>query len=388
MTPDHCRVTVQWLFSKNILFAWNVQRTLFDSRPTVAWPPDLRPLSRDRSATSVPYFAIFVETSTKLVWKPVKSRLTFRLFCFRGFCERLTHMLGSKCLSRSPLFELETHYDIFFRWNICILIKFLSSILCHSPQDQHFQPNHQILAQMNEIILDYHSELSVSHCSPREICFIILSGDLSHGFKILSLLQGMRFDPDLPQTLRLEFAKSNTKVTKPKQQFASLPTTINNPAFLHQFAPGRELFRILEINICQKIRSIIKCAMVRTVGVAFWSKLINEKFNTSRFSLKLSSNLVACMLLCSVIIIIWICSIEEDFGGATFIPAVSDAWAGHPSMQAAVYVDPTTAAAMYHPTLIQHPTLAQVFIFIAAFGIWNQKNVKRGLHASFHIRLL
>jgi len=30
------------------------------------------------------------------------------------------------------------------------------------------------------------------------------------------LQQGVRFDPDLPQTLRLEFAKSNTKVTKPK----------------------------------------------------------------------------------------------------------------------------------------------------------------------------
>ncbi|XP_063718254.1 uncharacterized protein LOC134845253 isoform X3 [Symsagittifera roscoffensis] len=30
-------------------------------------------------------------------------------------------------------------------------------------------------------------------------------------------LQGVRFDPDLPQTLRLEFAKSNTKVQKPKQ---------------------------------------------------------------------------------------------------------------------------------------------------------------------------
>ncbi|XP_030828400.1 uncharacterized protein LOC589684 isoform X1 [Strongylocentrotus purpuratus] len=30
-------------------------------------------------------------------------------------------------------------------------------------------------------------------------------------------LQGVRFDPELPQTIRLEFAKSNTKVTKPKQ---------------------------------------------------------------------------------------------------------------------------------------------------------------------------
>lgn len=31
-------------------------------------------------------------------------------------------------------------------------------------------------------------------------------------------LQGVRFDPDLPQPIRLEFAKSNTKVSKPKQQ--------------------------------------------------------------------------------------------------------------------------------------------------------------------------
>ncbi|XP_055872878.1 uncharacterized protein LOC106079313 isoform X10 [Biomphalaria glabrata] len=46
-------------------------------------------------------------------------------------------------------------------------------------------------------------------------------------------LQGVRFDPDLPQTLRLEFAKSNTKVTKPKQASpqpaATHPTTIIHP---------------------------------------------------------------------------------------------------------------------------------------------------------------
>lgn len=34
-------------------------------------------------------------------------------------------------------------------------------------------------------------------------------------------LHGVRFDPDLPQPIRLEFAKSNTKVSKPKQQSAS-----------------------------------------------------------------------------------------------------------------------------------------------------------------------
>ena len=39
VTSDHCRVTVQRLFSKTFIIAWNVQKTLFDSRPTVAWPP-------------------------------------------------------------------------------------------------------------------------------------------------------------------------------------------------------------------------------------------------------------------------------------------------------------------------------------------------------------
>ena len=81
VTSDHCRVTVQWLFSKNLLITRNVQKTLFGGRQS----RDLRPLLRDRSATSVPYSAIFVETSKKFVWNPVKSRLTFRLFCFRGF---------------------------------------------------------------------------------------------------------------------------------------------------------------------------------------------------------------------------------------------------------------------------------------------------------------
>ena len=40
VTSDYCRVTVKWFFfSKFHLIAWNVQKTWFDSRPTVAWPP-------------------------------------------------------------------------------------------------------------------------------------------------------------------------------------------------------------------------------------------------------------------------------------------------------------------------------------------------------------
>ena len=43
--------------------------------------------------------------------------------------------------------------------------------------------------------------------------------------------QGVRFDPDMPQTIRLEFAKSNTKVSKPKQPAAAAATS--HPALMH-----------------------------------------------------------------------------------------------------------------------------------------------------------
>ena len=45
------------------------------------------------------------------------------------------------------------------------------------------------------------------------------------------LQQGVRFDPDLPQTIRLEFAKSNTKVSKPKQMLA--PQAVTQPPLVH-----------------------------------------------------------------------------------------------------------------------------------------------------------
>ena len=91
VTFNNCCVTVQRLFLKFSQIAWNVQKTLFDSQPTVAWPPatvawpfsdffqknfqlletskrrsptvgrrsrDLRSLSRDRSATFYKKFLI------------------------------------------------------------------------------------------------------------------------------------------------------------------------------------------------------------------------------------------------------------------------------------------------------------------------------------------
>ena len=109
VTSDHCRVTVQRLFSKNFLIAWNVQKTLFDSRPTVAWPPttvawpfsdffqnfpksletskkrcltvgrrsrDLRPLSRDRSATFFKIFPNCLKRLKNVVWQSADGRVT------------------------------------------------------------------------------------------------------------------------------------------------------------------------------------------------------------------------------------------------------------------------------------------------------------------------
>lgn len=58
-------------------------------------------------------------------------------------------------------------------------------------------------------------------------------------FSCLSLPQGVRFDPDLPQTIRLEFAKSNTKVNKPKQQ-SSPPAAATHPALAVHPLTGRK----------------------------------------------------------------------------------------------------------------------------------------------------
>ena len=73
VTSDHCRVTIQRLFSKFSKIAWNVQKTLFDSRPTVAWP---QPLSRDRSATFFKIFPNRLERPKSVVWQSADGRVT------------------------------------------------------------------------------------------------------------------------------------------------------------------------------------------------------------------------------------------------------------------------------------------------------------------------
>ena len=56
VTTDHCRVTLRWVFTKSFLIVWNVQKRCLT---VVRRSRDLRPLSRDRSATKL------LETSKK-----------------------------------------------------------------------------------------------------------------------------------------------------------------------------------------------------------------------------------------------------------------------------------------------------------------------------------
>ncbi|CAG0917462.1 unnamed protein product, partial [Notodromas monacha] len=53
-------------------------------------------------------------------------------------------------------------------------------------------------------------------------------------------LQGVRFDPNLPQTIRLEFAKTNTKVSKPKLASPPAAALPHHSALLHPLT-GRAL---------------------------------------------------------------------------------------------------------------------------------------------------
>lgn len=66
------------------------------------------------------------------------------------------------------------------------------------------------------------------------------------------LQQGVRFDPDMPQTIRLEFAKSNTKVSKPKQQAANAANT--HPTLMHPLT-GRKYTPNLSFSFFNYARS-------------------------------------------------------------------------------------------------------------------------------------
>ena len=73
VTSDHCRVTVQWLSSKILQIAWNVQkRRLTVPRQSL----DLRPLSRDRSVTFLKTISNRSKCPKNVVWQSADGRVT------------------------------------------------------------------------------------------------------------------------------------------------------------------------------------------------------------------------------------------------------------------------------------------------------------------------
>ena len=90
LTSDHCRVTVQRLFSKTFIIAWNVQkRCLTVSRRS----RDLRPLSRDRSAT---FFKKIL-----IAWNVQKTLFDSRpLVAWPPTTLARHHILPRRCISR------------------------------------------------------------------------------------------------------------------------------------------------------------------------------------------------------------------------------------------------------------------------------------------------
>ncbi len=91
------------------------------------------------------------------------------------------------------------------------------NILRHLVFPQHFPPYFWISRHIFEKIQTskWTNEKSFRARSPqRTRSQQHLHHHKTHRVSSLLLQQGVRFDPDLPQTIRLEFAKSNTKVSK------------------------------------------------------------------------------------------------------------------------------------------------------------------------------
>ena len=117
VTSDHCRVTVQRLFSIFFLIAWNIRKTLFDKifpnrlkRPkNVVWQSangrvTSRPLSRDRSATFFNIFPNRLKRPKNVVWQSADGRVTSTTVAwpFSDFFQNSPKSLGT---SKKPLFD-------------------------------------------------------------------------------------------------------------------------------------------------------------------------------------------------------------------------------------------------------------------------------------------
>ena len=89
-----------------------------------------------------------------------------------------------------------------------------------------------------------------------------------------SLHQGIRFDPESPQTLRLEFAKANTKMAKNKLMATPNPTNIHPALGAHFIARDPCKF-----YGCTAIGSL-SCTLSRTLSLSL--SLMHSHLGVSR----------------------------------------------------------------------------------------------------------
>ena len=130
VTSDHCRVTIQWLFSKIFLNAWNVQKRCLI---VIQRSRDLRPLSRDLQWLFSKFFRIawnvkktLFDSHTTVAWPPTTDAWPSVIF-FKNFSE-LLETYKKRCLTviqQSPDLrllsrDLQWLFSKFFRiaWNV------------------------------------------------------------------------------------------------------------------------------------------------------------------------------------------------------------------------------------------------------------------------------
>ena len=123
MTSDHCHVTVQRLFKKISQIAWNVLNRLFDSWPTVAWPPTT--IAWPFSDFSSKIFPDCLKRPKNVAWQSADGRVTSdhcrvtvqRLF-FKNFpncLKRLNGMFDSRLTVAWPSTTVAWPFSDFFK---------------------------------------------------------------------------------------------------------------------------------------------------------------------------------------------------------------------------------------------------------------------------------
>jgi len=116
-----------------------------------------------------------------------------------------------------------------------------------------------------------YSRVTNQPTNQRYMCVLYLGRDCRYSFTVV---QGKRFDPDMPQTLRLEFARSNTKVSnKPKPQHHQPHLSYQQPSL----GPHHHLLQQQQQQQRQQQLTLSRTSLVHPLGartIVFVYKLL------------------------------------------------------------------------------------------------------------------